>query len=89
MNLDVNKLEEPWMSQGADAPKFKVGDWVDLKRWDATVPAKQRLGVQRVLEVKPGQYCQSGVMVTITGYANDLDQDWLTFPDESKGKIRN
>ena len=75
------------MSHGPQEPKFKVGDRVDLKRWDASVPPKRRLGLQRVLSVETGQCCESGVMVTFTGYPDALDQGWLALAKEQQPEL--
>lgn len=83
----VTKLNEPWMGRGTQEPKFKVGDRVDLKRWDASMPPKRRLGLQRVTEVRTGQWCESGVMVTITGYKYELDQGWLALAKEQQPEL--
>lgn len=85
--IDLKEVQESWMARGKQEPKFKVGDWVDLKRWDASVPPKNRLGLQRVTDVRTGQCCESGVMVTITGYKDELDQGWLALAREQQSEL--
>lgn len=59
---------------------YKVGDTVDLRRWDETVPPRDRLGVCKVVRVARGQRSQSGTLLTVgtsTGVVKKgLDSDW-------------
>ena len=57
---------------------FTVGDMVDCKKWDATVPPVNRLGISKVVRVWSDK-CQSGIMVKVRGKGTqELDSHWLT-----------
>lgn len=57
-------------------PRFKVGDWVDASRWDATERAENRIGVVQVQEVLAPERSGSGVMIKVKG-GRWLDQNWF------------
>lgn len=60
--------------------KFKVGDKVDVARWDKTERPPNRVGSPATVTGIESKRCESGWMVSIqgpSGEINTLDQNWL------------
>jgi len=63
-----------------DKIKYKVGDLVDLRKYDQSERPEKRLGICRVVAVRGGQHSESGWMVTVeaeNGRTLTLDPGWL------------
>ncbi len=60
---------------------MKVGDYVTLEKWDATVPPYNRLGRCRIIALNPAR-SQSGILADVKNVAGKvyqgLDIAWLT-----------
>jgi len=61
-------------------PRFKVGDMVDTRLWDDTVPPHKKIGTPaKVISVMADRRCGSGWRVCVLGkrLSGGMDEGWF------------
>jgi hypothetical protein len=60
---------------------MNIGDNIRMCLWDKTVPNYKRFGSGIITNIKIGEICESGKMVTVENRHGDIlyvDENWVT-----------